>query len=194
MGKVVLISNFFDGYIDIIKKVSNNNCNSLCYIPSRTELGEIYYKRIVKAYQKLGIESFLYADIDQNYSAELDKNVLKSDILFMAGGDDPFILKNIFSRKYNKLLNDYYEGNGIIIGLCAGASILSDMTIVADYDGEKFVDLKIIPMGIGLIDILYYSRFDENCDLSRIMEFSLKYNKKVLTASLNSVVIIDKKK
>lgn len=47
MGKLVLLSNFRDGYPEMIKKVADKESVIFSYIPSRTEFGEIYYNRKV---------------------------------------------------------------------------------------------------------------------------------------------------
>lgn len=47
MGKLVLLSNFRDGYPEMIKKVADKESVIFSYIPSRTEFGEIYYNRVM---------------------------------------------------------------------------------------------------------------------------------------------------
>lgn len=191
MGKLILLSNFGDGHAEVLKKVIGKDEIIFSYIPSRTELGEVYFERVKKAYQKIGIKRFNYIDIDQNYRQEHDLLVLSSDVIFLAGGDDPFIIKNMIERKYDILLQKFYINGGIIIGLCAGASILSHYSIVSDYDGIKFENINVIPWGLGLNNCMYYSRFDDACNLNSLKEFSNKYNQSILAASLDSIIIVD---
>ena len=70
MGKLVLLSNFRDGYPEMIKKVADKESVIFSYIPSRTEFGEIYYNRVINAYQEMGIRKFQYVDIDKKYKKE----------------------------------------------------------------------------------------------------------------------------
>lgn len=186
----MLLSNFSDGYKDLIFDAENKKKLKFSYIPSRTELGEVYFNRVKNAYKDMNIEEFNYVDIDKNYNSEDDFKILNSDIVFLAGGDDPFIIKNLIKRGYDALLRRYYDNGGTIIGLCAGASVLSKYTIVSDYEGEKFTDINVIPWGIGINDYLYYSRFDDNCNILSLEEFSGRYNIKIIAASLDSAVMI----
>lgn len=191
MGRLLLLSNFGDGHVDIFKSLIGDKNIVFSYIPSRSELGQIYFERVHTAYQKVGIKKFNYIDIDQNYKCEYDSIILKSDVLFLAGGDDPFIIKNFIKRKYDLLIKKFYDKGGLIIGLCAGASILSQYSIVSDYEGNKYKYIQIIPWGIGINDYMYYSRFDSTCNLDRLKEFSGEYNKAIIAASLESAIIID---
>lgn len=187
-GNLMLLSNFGNGYPDLLSSLITVPYAVFSYIPSRTELGEVYFNRVKNAYTGIGIREFHYIDIDQNYKEEYDATILSSDIIFLAGGDDPYIIKNLKKRNYDVLLREKYNRGAIVIGLCAGASILSSYTIVSDYDGIKFKDIHVIPWGIGLNKYMYYSRFDASCNVSSLKEFSAKYSKQILAAYLDSVV------
>lgn len=191
MGKLVLLSNFRDGYPEMIKKVADKESIIFSYIPSRTEFGEIYYNRVKNAYQEMGIRKFQYVDIDKKYKKEDELLILNSDIVFLAGGDDPYIIKNLISRKFDVLLRKFYANGGTIIGLCAGASTLSQYTIVSDYAGVKYEKLQIIPWGIGVNKYMYYPRFDQLCDLECLIEFCTKYNKTIIAAFCDSAILLD---
>lgn len=191
MGKLILLSNFGDGYREVLRDAIGMENVAFSYIPSRTELGKVYFDRIRTAYQKIGIKNFNYIDIDQNYKQEYDSIILDSDVVFLAGGDDPFIIKNLVKRKYDVLLQKYYDNGGLIIGLCAGASILSHYSIVSDYEGTKFEDIHVIPWGLSINDYMYYSRFDDTCNLDSLKEFSSRYDKAIIAASLDSAIMID---
>lgn len=191
MGKLILLSNFGNGYPELIEKVIVKNNIVFSYIPSRTELGEIYFERVKNTYQKLGIREFHYIDIDKEYKKEDELFLLNSDIVFLAGGDDPFIIKNLIKRNYDSLIRNFYENGGTIIGLCAGASILSKYCIVSDYAGVKFTNIQVIPWGIGVNNYMYYSRFNDLCNIKSLIEFSVKYNMSILAAYLESAILID---
>ena len=133
MGKLVLLSNFRDGYPEMIKKVADKESVIFSYIPSRTEFGEIYYNRVKNAYQEMGIRKFQYVDIDKKYKKEDELLILNSDIVFLAGGDDPYIISPRFDQlcdlecliefctKYNKT---------IIAAFCDSAILLDDTDII----------------------------------------------------------------
>lgn len=189
IGNLMLLSNFGNGHPEILMKICSNKNMVFSYIPSRTELGDIYFNRVKNTYKEIGIEIFNYIDIDQNYKDEYDVILLGSNIVFLAGGDDPYIIKNLKKRKYDVLLRKLYSSGATIIGLCAGASILSPYAIVSDYNGIKFKDIHVIPWGVGINKYMYYSRFDDSCNLESLKEFSVKYRKQILAAYLDSVII-----
>lgn len=143
--KIMLLSNIGDGKIECLKKLKNNP-RRLAYIPSRSDFGQSYFQRVIDTYSEI-VEEFIYCDLESN---DYD-GLFSADVIFIAGGDECFILKNLLSKGLASKIVDFLNEGNVLIGLCAGAQVISkDIIFVEPSKREK--KLEALGYGLGIID------------------------------------------
>ena len=120
--KVILLNNIGYGAQEYLRKIKPD-IQTMAYIPSRSDFGKVYYKRVTETYAEL-VKNFIYCDLEKNNSEKIMKLIFSSDAIFLAGGDECFILKTMLTNRMKDKFENYLKKGGVIIGLCAGAEVL----------------------------------------------------------------------
>jgi dipeptidase E len=119
---------------------------SLTYIPFCSDDAEIYFQRAVRRYQKFGFKKFTCLPVDQSPNPALLSRALKSDVIYLAGGNTFYFLKHLRKSGLISELKKFVKEGGVLAGLSAGAIILTPHIHLAgypDFDAdENDVNLK----------------------------------------------------
>lgn len=183
--KIMLLSNIGDGKIECLKKLKNNP-RRLAYIPSRSDFGQSYFQRVIDTYSEI-VEEFIYCDLESN---DYD-GLFSADVIFIAGGDECFILKNLLSKGLASKIVDFLNEGNVLIGLCAGAQVISkDIIFVEPSKREK--KLEALGYGLGIIDYIVFPRYDESIDRDTLVTYYPDEN--IILIGIDGVVLIDGKR
>ena len=189
--KVILLNNIGYGAQEYLRKIKPD-IQTMAYIPSRSDFGKVYYKRVTETYAEL-VKNFIYCDLEKNNSEKIMKLIFSSDAIFLAGGDECFILKTMLTNRMKDKFENYLKKGGLIIGLCAGAEVLSQDIILVEESKKKG---KIISLdyGLQLIDFVVFPRYDSMVNKNSVIEYCKKTNKKIILMGQNSCVVLDGEK
>lgn len=144
---------------------------SMTYIPSTSDKKGKYFDATKIHFEKYGLSDFLYFDIDEDYNENARKEAFKSDIVYLSGGNTIKFLKNIRRRKVDKDLNMFLKAGGVVIGVSAGAMLLtksiactvnyhSEIGNLKETTGYDYGDLnKEDLIGLGLLDFEFIPHF-----------------------------------
>lgn len=105
----------------------------ITYIPSSSEYGLVDFPDFVKSFKKIAKCSFVYFPIDVHYSTRLEIEALRSDIIFLSGGNTFSFLQNLRRKKLMSGLRNSFKEGSVLSGLSAGAILLSPNIATASF-------------------------------------------------------------
>ena len=105
----------------------------ITYIPSYSYGAEEDFREFVRGYRPFHITRFLYFPLDQNIDKTLLREVLKSHIIHLSGGDTFYFLKYLKKKGIFGLLKRFVQRGGILTGLSAGGIIMGPVITAASY-------------------------------------------------------------
>jgi dipeptidase E len=172
-----------------------HRARSLTYVPFSHENGEYYFRRIQKRYRRYGIKKFRYFPVDSDFLAKEMREALKSDVIYLAGGNTYYFLKHLRESGFLKKLNRFVARGGVLAGLSAGAIIMTPHIRLAGYpphEGDvNEVRLKNL-RALKLVDFEFLPHYSASAKTHQAM---LSYSRRSKTAILaspdGSGVIID---
>ncbi len=149
----------------------------LTFIPSSSFDAEIDFKYFVNEFSAFGINKFLYFCVDQPFTKTLLNEVLKSDLIFLGGGNTFYFLKHLRKHGMFQHFNKFLIRGGVLCGLSAGAIVLTPHVHTASFphfdrdenpfdmknlNAGRFVNFEFFPhyknSGRYETEMLHYSR------------------------------------
>ena len=85
------------------------------FIPSSSYYAEEDFKYFVDEFSKLGVQRFMHFCVDTPFTKTLLNEVLRSDLIFLGGGNTFYFLKHLIWDHLLKLLSYYYQARIIPI-------------------------------------------------------------------------------
>lgn len=160
---------------EIIKLTGKKN-PKLLFIPTASSDSESYYE-VVKKYfgGKLGCKTdVLYLIKEKLSKKEIKDKILKSDIIYVGGGDTLKMMKIWKKNGVDKILKEAYKKGIVLSGLSAGAICWFRWGL---SDSRKFTNPKaglIKISGLGLINALHCPHYnferDRKINLKKMMK------------------------
>lgn len=95
------------------------------YIASGPEPDRYYFRQTQGLYQKLGACLDCYLELESEFDEQSLAGLLNCDLIHLAGGDTFRFLKGLQSRGLLPQLQRYAEMGGAIVGVSAGAMIMT---------------------------------------------------------------------
>jgi len=176
MSKLVLYS---DQIVDVSEKVDEallrligKGSPMVAYIPSCSDKKRVYFNQKVDYYARLGIRNLYYFDLDEEYDEDQISTLLSCDVIHLSGGNTYRFLNNLKNRNFLVLLRKYVHDGGILVGVSAGAILMSHTIKAAricDTNEGAINDL----LGIGMVDFDFFPHYKGNHDyLDAVLQFS----------------------
>ena len=141
-----------------IVRLTNKEKPNLLFIGLASSYSDSYYDTIKKNYKKIGCEtSYLKKKNIINNPNIVEEKINNSDIIYIGGGDTIKLINEIKDYNIDELLKNAYEKGTILVGISAGAILLSnkgysDSLILRnesnDYTfikGLKYTNINICP-------------------------------------------------
>lgn len=123
----------------------------LAFIPSSSFDAEADYRYFVDEFSNLGITRFLLFCVDIPFTKTLLNEVLKSDLIFLGGGNTFYFLKHLRAAGMFTHLKKFLERGGVLCGLSAGAICLTPHVHTASFPhfdrDENPFDMKNLNAG-----------------------------------------------
>ena len=147
------------------------------FIGLASNYSDAYYDKIKKIYQNLGCKCIYLKkkNILNNPQIVLDK-INQADIIYIGGGDSIKLIEEIKKYHLNDLLYDAYLRGVLLVGVSAGAILLSNEGFSDSYilRGEK--DSYDFVRGLSFIDITICPHYEKNSSRSLQLKEKLKEN------------------
>ena len=107
------------------------------YLASQPDPDRIYYRETQALYHELGADLVCYLDLEQGFSAQGLSQLLACDGIHLSGGDTYRFLKHLKVRNLSQSLTDYALEGKMLIGLSAGAMIITPGIVSAVLCGDE---------------------------------------------------------
>lgn len=163
--------------VSLARKSRKNKRLKLTYIPFCSDDSEIFFRRIMRRYRSHGVEQFFCLNVDNGPTHEEMAEALRSDIIYLAGGNTFYFLKYLRKSGMLKKLAEFAKRGGVLAGLSAGGLIMSPTVRLAADEGlgpdENEVELKNFK-GMGLFRFEFSPHYEPT---KRMRNAHLAYSK-----------------
>ncbi len=159
---------------EIIKLTGKKN-PKLLFIPTASSDSESYFEVVKKHFgDKLGCKTdVLYLIKGKLNKKEIKKKILKSDIIYVGGGDTLNMMKIWKKNSVDKILKEAYRKGIVLCGLSAGSICWFKW---GNSDSRKFTNpnAELIKVsGLGLVNALHCPHYNfekyRKADLKKMM-------------------------
>lgn len=167
---------------------------SFTYIPYCAEGAQSYFKQAVRRYRKFGFTDFMCLTVDRPFSDEDLERALRSDVIYLAGGNTFYLMHHLRKSGLISKLRAYARGKGVIAGLSAGGIILTPTIGLAGYPmfdrDENDVDLKTMK-SLDLVKFEFFPHYERSPRLKKaIMAYSRQHNIPVIACTDASGIVV----
>ncbi|MBZ9687440.1 Type 1 glutamine amidotransferase-like domain-containing protein [Clostridium estertheticum] len=175
---------------NVLLEMVNNDAATVGLIEHTTDKENKYYKRNVDFYKKLGIYNILRFDLDERYNQLLEEKLFQCDIIHLPGGNTFYFLYMLKKRNMICRLQEYVKNGGIIVGVSAGALVVSPTIRSAQFGDENDVGLdNLYALGLVPFEIMpHWNRWSHY--LTDLQKYSLKNNVIIYTVSDGEGIIV----
>lgn len=105
----------------------------LTFIPSSSYDAEVDFKFFVQEFSRLGVQRFMHFCVDTPFTKTMLNEVLKSDLIFLGGGNTFYFLKALKKAKMFEHFKKFLDRGGVLCGLSAGAIVLTPHVHTASF-------------------------------------------------------------
>ena len=102
-------------------------------IPSSSYDAEDDYRFFVQEFSELGVQRFMQFCVDTPHTKTLLNEVLKSDLIFLGGGNTFYFLKHLKKAGMFAHFSKFLKRGGVLCGLSAGAIVLTPHVHTATF-------------------------------------------------------------
>lgn len=198
-GRYVLIggqnSNIITSIDHKIIELSNKKNPNLLYIGFGSKYAEADYKKIKKKYEILECNTRQLKIKNLSNKGLLKEKLKDVDIIYIGGGDT-ILLKEIMNQYHLKdLLKEKIKNGCVLVGVSAGAIILSKEGYSDSYIIRKEKDHYDFVEGYNFINIIISPHYEKkSIKTKELIEDCIKMKKEVIALPNDSALIIENNK
>ena len=165
------------------------------YISSSPDPFRQFYSKTKYYYSQLRINLMPYLDLESGYNNELLKKVFEADAIHLSGGNTYQFYYWIIKRGLKEKLITYANSGKLIIGVSAGAIVMTPDINCSQFCGDKnYIGLKDLE-GLALVDFLFIPHCIKQKAIPQNIKLeSLNHSSKVVAACDYDWISIDKAK
>ena len=97
----------------------------ITYIPSEAAASRPWFQDFRKEHRRFGIKKVLWFAVDEPFARSAQKDALRSEVIFLSGGNTFYFLKQLRKAGMVTLLRDFVRKGGVLTGLSAGSIIMT---------------------------------------------------------------------
>ncbi len=130
------------------------------YIPATNDPERAYFRRKADYYAEIGANLAVYVDPNQDTSEAEWSTLLSCDAIHLSGGNTFSFLSWMKRRRVLPLLARYVSEGGVLIGVSAGAILMTPSVNSALLCGDVRDSQLMDNVGLGLVDFHFWPHFD----------------------------------
>ena len=167
----------------------------MTYIPFCSDNASVFYQRAIRRYRAHGIERFFCLPVDNKPTEEEMDVALKSDVIYLAGGNTFYFLKYLRETGMLARIKAFAEKGGVLAGLSAGGLIMSPTVKLAADEGlgpdENDVELEDFE-GMDLFPFEFSPHYENTTKSNRAhVAYSLTTEHPIFASEDGGGMIID---
>jgi dipeptidase E len=164
MKRLVLHSNQIDPESDKVEReclvLLGKDHPTIGYIPSSCDPGQHYFRAQEAYYARHGMEVAVYFELDVAYTPERLAELLACDAIHLSGGDTFYFLHWLRQRNMLSALQRYVAEGGMLIGVSAGAILMTANIAIAALYGDSPLEGDRNWNALGLVDFAFVPHID----------------------------------
>lgn len=152
------------------------------YISSSSDPKRQYFTVKQKYYQQYGFELDPYVELDVAYDSSLLDSLFACDAIHLSGGNTYYFLYWLKQRSLMERLQHYALHEGVLIGISAGAIIMTPEVNSAQLCGDTLYAPLTNHQGLGLVDFAFVPHVQDTLEDYARMQAYANHQQKVLYA------------
>jgi dipeptidase E len=173
----------------IISLLEERENRTIFYIPSQADKNRYFYSRIVSYYARFGIRVSDYFDLENEYDADRIGEVFQAGAVHLSGGSTFHFIQNLQRRGFLPVLQEYAANGGTLIGVSAGALLLTPHIEASLVYGDPFIE-GIDTRALNLVDWEYFPHINSLITEEKIIEYSKRSGKRILSCEDGDGIIV----
>jgi dipeptidase E len=132
------------------------------FIPSSGDSEYQYFHDRQAYYHRYGVNLGVYFELDNKYYPEILPSLLACDAIHLSGGNTFQFLYWLQKRNLLPALREYVNKGGILIGVSAGAILMTPNISTATLCGDSPTDPEMDLSALRLVDFAFVPHADVN--------------------------------
>ena len=154
--KLIFLSNQSDPETDpasgaLASLLETGKSPTVTYVPSQADTDRRYHSLAKAYYQGIGMERVDHFDLDARYDETGIGALMESGAIHLSGGSTYHFLRNMQRRNFFSVLRRYVAEGGILIGVSAGAILMTPDITSSTLCGDPVIE-GLATEGLGLVD------------------------------------------
>jgi dipeptidase E len=149
------------------------------YISSSSDPKRQYFTAKQQYYQQYGLEA-LYVELDVEYKTDLLDPLFACNAIHLSGGNTYYFLYWLQQRGLMERLQHYAEHQGVLIGISAGAIIMTPEIASARLCGDAPYPPLTTYQGLGLVDFAFVPHVQDTPEEYTRMQAYANHQQRVL--------------
>ncbi|MEZ9822008.1 Type 1 glutamine amidotransferase-like domain-containing protein [Shewanella sp. 10N.286.45.A1] len=125
------------------------------YIASQPDPNREYFTQTQRLYQSLNAQMSVYLELESGFNHEALNALLNCDVIHLSGGDTQRFLRSVKQRELNTVLKSFVKDGGAIVGVSAGAMLLTPSIASATLCGDVITDEEAALSAISLVNFQF---------------------------------------
>ncbi len=162
------------------------------YIPSSTDPERIWFKQQQIYYQSLGADLSVYFELEIEYAPSKINELFACDAIHLSGGRTYNFLYWLRKRELFSSLREYVANGGVLIGVSAGAILMTPEISTTHICGEKPSDDIKDLSSLNLVDFAFLPHVNkiESAE-SKMVEYSVTRGRKIFGCKDGDGIIVN---
>lgn len=161
------------------------------YIPSSNNPKPKYYRECQAYYGRYGITLPICFELGSGYCPDKTKDLFSCDAIHLSGGNTIQFLNWLRTRSLLTPLRDYVAGGGVLIGVSAGAILMTPDIRTTLLSGALTAEMSDFS-ALGLVDFAFVPHFGRtNTELSNLKAYSKRHQHVVVGCPDDAGIVIN---
>jgi dipeptidase E len=161
------------------------------FIPSISDPKREYYQIQKSYYARLGINLEVYFELDILFDPNKLTTLFACDAIHLSGGNTFYFLHYLRQRNMIEPLKEYVKNGGIIIGVSAGAILLTRNVASAILCGDTPLDNDNNWNALGLVEFAFVPHLESITDgMVKLQQYANKHKVKVYSCRDGDGIIV----
>jgi dipeptidase E len=165
------------------------------FIPSSADPERKYYNDRKAFYTQLGMNLAVYFELDIEWQPDRLKSLLGCDAIHLSGGNTYYFLMWLRKRKMMEVLREYVAKGGVLVGVSAGAILMTPDITTSSLCGDELVPGETDFKGLGLVDFAFVPHYGYGSfTLDDVKKYARKKQTVVYAARDTGAIIVNDNK
>jgi dipeptidase E len=161
------------------------------YIPSAGDPTRKYYQAQKAYYARYGIDLDPYFELDDAYKPDDLDALLTADAIHLSGGNTFYFLYRLRARNLSDLLRQYVTQGGVLVGVSAGAILMTPDIRTSLLCGDMTPSETIEPNGLGLVDFAFVPHLGRFGTMANLESFSKQNHIMIYACPDNAGIVVE---